>query len=247
MTGKSAGMETMKEDFSAQTGHSAFGLRGFPMAREPSTTSTETRLVGQEGHDTTSCWERLCDKYCDFIVDDIRRHCGNWGDLGLDAFEDAIARIRRKGGLFIRDYRKRKFRRALIRLSRQTLRVLGMRRDTARARERLVATGLQLLRQPSRSPDLSDEQIALQGIRLRICRELLSGHYKDTDLAGRFSPADDRKIILWRHAALKKLNREDDGSAADELGARPWTVTRARQDINAKIDLIAAEELVRRF
>ena len=229
---------------------------------EPSTTSTNTRLVGQEGHDGDSDWDRLSAKYCGFIVGHIERNCGGWGDLGLDAFDDAVVRIHRKGGLFIKDYKKGMFRKALIRLSRDTLSVLGQRRDRRREHEREVAEGMRVLRQPSRPSGLSDEEIALRGIKFRICRELLSGDYRNTDLADKFTPDEEVKVILWRHAARRKLGREDDRgevaeaggvseeeidrSAAEETGAKPWVVTRAKQEINAKIDRLAAEELVRR-
>ena len=61
---------------------------------EPSTTSTGTRLIGQEGHDGDSDWDRLSAKYCGFIVGHIERNCGGWGDLGIEAFEDAVERVR---------------------------------------------------------------------------------------------------------------------------------------------------------
>ena len=229
---------------------------------EPSTTSTNTLLIGQEDHDEDSDWDRLSAKYCGFIVGHIERNCGGWADLGLDAFDDAVVRIRKKGGLFIRDYQKGMFRKALIRLSRDVLSVLGQRRDRRCEREREVAEGMRVLRQPSRSLGLSDEEIALRGLRFRICRELLSGDYRNTDLADKFTPDEEVKVILWRHAVLKKLSRADDRgevaeaggiseeeidrSAAEETGAKPWVVTRAKQEINAKIDRLAAEELVRR-
>ena len=229
---------------------------------EPSTTSTNTRLIGQEGHDGDSDWDRLSAKYCGFIVGHIERNCGGWGDLGLDAFDDAVVRIHRKGGLFIKDYKKGMFRKALIRLSRDTLSVLGQRRDRRREHEREVAEGMRVLRQPSRPSGLSDEGIALRAIKFRICRELLSGDYRNTDLADKFTPDEEVKVILWRHAVLWKLSRADDRgevaeaggisekeidrSAAEETGAKPWVVTRAKQEINAKIDRLAAEELVRR-
>lgn len=229
---------------------------------EPSTTSPGTLLVGQEGHDGDSDWDRLSAKYCDFIVGHIERNCGGWGDLGIEAFEDAVKRIRKKGGLFIKDYEKGMFRKALIRLSRDMLSVMGRRRDRRCEREREVAEGMRVLRQPSRPSGLSDEEIELRGLRFRICRELLSGDYRNTDLADKFTPDEEVKVILWRHAVLKKLSREDDRgevaetggiseeeinrSAAEETGAMPWVVTRAKQEINAKIDRLAAEELVRR-
>lgn len=229
---------------------------------EPSTTSTNTRLIGQEGHDGDSDWDRLSAKYCGFIVGHIERNCGGWGDLGLDAFDDAVVRIHRKGGLFIKDYKKGMFRKALIRLSRDTLSVLGQRRDRRREHEREVAEGMRVLRQPSRPSGLSDEEIALRAIKFRICHELLSGDYRNTDLADKFTPDEEVKVILWRHAVRRKLGREDDRSevteaggisekeidrsAAEETGAKPWVVTRAKQEINAKIDRLAAEELVRR-
>ena len=214
------------------------------MSMEPSTTSTNTRLIGQEDHDGDSDWDRLSAKYCGFIVDHIERNCGGWGDLGIEAFEDAVERIREKGGLFIKDYEKGMFRKALIRLSRDMLSVMGRRRDRRCEREREVAEGMRVLRQPSRPSDLSDEEIALRGIKFRICRELLSGDYKHTDLADRFTPEDEVKVILWRHAVLKKLSREDDRSevaeaggiseeeidrsAAEETGAKPWAVAEVR-------------------
>lgn len=233
------------------------------ISKEPSTTSTRTRLIGQEGHDGDSDWDRLSAKYCGFIVGHIERNCGGWGDLGLDAFDDAVVRIRKKGGLFIKDYRKGMFRKALIRLSRDTLSVLGKRRDRQKLHDRLAAEGLLLQGGPSRSPGLSDEEIALRGLRFRICRELLSGDYRNTDLADKFTPDEEVKVILWRHAVLKMLSRkkddrdefveaggiseeEIDRSAAEETGAKPWAVTRAKQEINAKIDRLAAEELARR-
>lgn len=229
---------------------------------EPSTTSPNTLLIGQEDHDGDSDWDRLSAKYCDFIVGHIERNCGGWGDLGLVAFDDAVRNIQRKGGLFIKDYEKGMFRKALIRLSRNALGVLGRRRDKRSEREREVAEGLRVLRQPSRPSGLSDEEIALRAIKFRICRELLSGDYKNTDLADKFTPDEEVKVILWRHAVLRKLSRADDRgevaetggiseeeidrSAAEETGAKPWVVTRAKQEINAKIDRLAAEEQVRR-
>ena len=230
---------------------------------EPSTTSPGTLLVGQEGHDGDSDWDRLSAKYCGFIVDHIERNCGGWGDLGIEAFEDAVKRIREKGGLFIKDYEKGMFRKALIRLSRDMLSVLGRRRDRRCEREREIAEGMRVLRQPSRPSGLSDEEIALRGLRFRICRELLSGDYRNTDLADKFTPDEEVKVILWRHAVLKMLSRkrddrdefaeaggiseeEIDRSAAEETGAKPWVVTRAKQEINGKIDRLAAEELARR-
>lgn len=230
---------------------------------EPSTTSTGTRLIGQEGHDGDSDWDRLSAKYCGFIVGHIERNCGGWGDLGIEAFEDAVERVRKKGGLDIKDYRKGMFRKALIRLSRDMLSVMGRRRDRRCKREREIVEGMRVLRQPSRPSGLSDEEIALRGLRFRICRELLSGDYRNTDLADKFTPDEEVKVILWRHAVLKKLSREDDRGevaetggiseeeidrcAAEETGAKPWVVTRAKQEINAKIDRLAAEELVRRI
>lgn len=232
------------------------------MSMEPSTTSTNTRLIGREGHDGDSDWDRLSAKYCGFIVGHIERKCGGWGDLGQEAFDDAVVRIRKKGGLFIKNYRKGLFRKALIRLSRNALSVLGKRRDKLKLHDRLAAEGLQLQRESVRPSGLSDEEIALRGVKFRICRELLSGDYRNTDLADRFTPDEEVKVILWRHAVLKKLSRADDRgevaeaggiseeeidrSAAEETGAKPWVVTRAKQEINAKIDRLAAEELVRR-
>ena len=122
---------------------------------EPSTTSTNTLLIGQEDHDGDSDWDRLSAKYCDFIVGHIERNCGGWGDLGIEAFEDAVERIRKKGGLFIKDYEKGMFRKALIRLSRDMLSVMGRRRDRRCEREREVAEGMRVLRQPSRPSGLS--------------------------------------------------------------------------------------------
>ena len=137
------------------------------------------------------------------------------------------------------------FRKALIRLSRDMLSVLGRRRDRRCEREREVAEGLRVLRQPSRPSGLSDEEIALRAIKFRICRELLSGEYKNTDLADKLAPEEEVKVILWRHAVLRKLSREDDrGEVADEthiLGeGQSGTVFRVR---NARTGQLGAMKM----
>ena len=233
------------------------------MSEEPSTTSTNTRLIGRKGHDDLPDWDRLAGKYCNLVTDHIKTYCGGWGDLGLDAFADAVARIRKQGGLFIKNYKKGKFRRALIRLTRNALSDLGRKRDKRKKDDRELAEALRILGRPSPSSGMSDEEIVLRGIKFRICRALLSGEYLDTDLANKFTADEKAKVILWRHAVLKMLSRmngrvavaeaigiseeEIDRLAAEEVGVKPWVVTRAKQAINAKIDRLAAEEFVRRF
>ena len=197
-------------------------------------TTRRTPLIGREGHDTQSSWNRLYDYYYLPMVKDMQSKGWGWSDLAPDAFEEAVLRIRRDKGLFIRSGKYR-FHQILRKRCRQALALLGRKRDRERERHDEAVEILQALSAPD-----SAAKRAVEAYALRIAHALLSGSYKRTPLAEFFPKEDERKVILWRHASRDGATLE---STRAETGAAISSIHDARKYVCGKIRRLALETL----